>query len=641
MILTTAWTLLALPLASAAFISVFLRKSPKTAGALATLVMGLCFALTCSLIAPYEALKNEGTPVLESSVRWLTAGLFTLNFGVYFNGLTLVMLLVVTGVATLVFLFSTAYMAGDPGTSRYFACLSFFTFSMMGIVLSPNLIQIFIFWELVGLSSYLLIGFWFEKKEACTAAKKAFMTTRVGDAGMMLGLLALSGFMAAGGIGSFDFTVLETALPSLGIPELAMTLIALGLFLGAAGKSAQAPLHVWLPDAMEGPTPVSALIHAATMVAAGIFLLARIFFIFEASPDAMTFIAWTGGLTAFLAALLALVQTDIKKILAYSTVSQLGYMVLALGVSDAQAGILHLTMHAFFKALLFLGAGSLIHAFHSQDIREMGARVLHEGRGSRLYLFKALPVTSLTFLIGTVSLIGLPPFSGFFSKEEVLAAAAHGPAFLFGLALATVLVTAFYNGRLFTIVFLPGGKTSSHASHAEHPLHEGSPAMTVPLILLAVLSVFGSALPIHAWLSSGKEPSHVAPHGLDPLALISVGAALLGFASAALVYWKRSGRLRDALPWLAQPARVLEHKYFLDDIYDRWVCGALEKKARAADLLERYVITEWTINGLGRLARWIGGGLRSFQTGVVQFYALTFLIGALTILFFMTSGWRF
>lgn len=641
MILSTAWTLLALPLLSAAVIAAFFRRSPKAAGMLATAVMTACFLLACSLIHPYEALKGQGTSVLESSVRWLTAGSFTLDFGVYFNGLTLVMLLVVTGVAALVFLFSTAYMAGDPGTSRYFACLSFFTFSMLGIVLSPNLIQIFIFWELVGLSSYLLIGFWFAKKEACDASKKAFMTTRVGDAGMMLGLLGLSGFMASKGIGSFDFTVLAANLPSLGIPAFWMTLIALGLFLGVAGKSAQAPLHVWLPDAMEGPTPVSALIHAATMVAAGIFLLARIFFIFEASPAALTVIAWTGGITAFLAASLALVQTDIKKILAYSTVSQLGYMVLALGLADAEAGIYHLTMHAFFKALLFLGAGSLIHAFHSQDIREMGARVYSEGHGSRFYLFKALPFTSLTFLIGTLALIGVPPLSGFFSKEAVLAAASHGPAPLFVLALTTVFLTAFYNGRLFTIVFLPAKRSSSAGHDHGHLLHESGPAMVLPLLVLAVLSVFGAALPVKSWLAQAGAHAHEVHHGFDSLAWISIATALSGFLLAAILYWGRAGRLRDSVPALSSPGQILERKYFFDEVYDRLVCGGLDRKARAADIVERYVFVEWTVNGLGRITRAFGDQLRRLQTGVVQFYAFTFLIGLTLLVYLFTAAGNF
>lgn len=637
MILTSAWIILGLPLLTAVLISLFLLRSPKAAGILGTAGMLAAFALTCSLIPQYTALQQQGQFVLESSLPWLQAGTLSLDFGVYFNGLSLVMLLVVTGIGTLVFLFSTAYMAGDPGYSRYFACLSFFTFSMLGIVLANNLIQIFIFWELVGLSSYLLIGFWFEKKEACTAAKKAFMTTRVGDAGMILGILGLTGFLAAGNTGSLNFTAVAAALPSLAIPEFWMTLIALGIFLGVVGKSAQVPLHVWLPDAMEGPTPVSALIHAATMVAAGIFLLARVFFIFEASPSALQVIAWTGGITAFLAASLALVQTDIKKILAYSTVSQLGYMVMALGLSNAEAGIFHLTMHAFFKALLFLGAGSLIHAFHSQNIWDMGARV--QAEGGRFYLFKAMPFTSFTFLIGTLALMGIPPLSGFYSKEAILAAASHSSAPLFTLAMITVFLTAFYNGRLFTLVFLPAKRSSAaHDAHA-HPLHEGGPAMVLPLVILAVLSVFGASLPVKEWLAAAPHAPHgAAHHGFDSLAILSLAAAAAGFLLAAGLYFKRTQSLRQSVKVLAAPGKVLDRKYFFDEVYDRVISGGQDKAARYTDVLERYAFVEWTVNGLGRITRSLGDQLRRLQTGIVQFYGFVIVVGVTAILYIFMAG---
>ena len=383
MILTLTWIIFWLPFLMAILLGYGLPKSSKLAGVLGTAAMFTAFLLSCALLPQYDALKHQGQTLLESSLPWIHVGNLTLDFGIYVNGLTLLMLLVVTGIGTLVFLFSTSYMAGDPGYNRYFACLSLFSFSMLGIVLANNLIQIFIFWELVGLSSYLLIGFWYEKTEASTAGKKAFMTTRVGDVGMMLGILGLYGFMASKGVESFNFTVIASHLSSLGISSFWMTLITLGLFLGAVGKSAQVPLHVWLPDAMEGPTPVSALIHAATMVAAGIFMVVRLYFIFEVSPETLRIIAWTGGITAFLAATLALVQTDIKKVLAYSTLSQLGYMVLALGLASPEAGMFHLTTHAFFKALLFLGAGSLIHALHTQDIREMAGMAAEEAVGGQ------------------------------------------------------------------------------------------------------------------------------------------------------------------------------------------------------------------------------------------------------------------
>ena len=633
MILTLTWIIFWLPFLMAILLGYGLPKSSKLAGVLGTAAMFTAFLLSCALLPQYDALKHQGQTLLESSLPWIHVGNLTLDFGIYVNGLTLLMLLVVTGIGTLVFLFSTSYMAGDPGYNRYFACLSLFSFSMLGIVLANILLQIFIFWELVGLSSYLLIGFWYEKTEASTAGKKAFMTTRVGDVGMMLGILGLYGFMASKGVESFNFTVIASHLSSLGISSFWMTLITLGLFLGAVGKSAQVPLHVWLPDAMEGPTPVSALIHAATMVAAGIFMVVRLYFIFEVSPETLRIIAWTGGITAFLAATLALVQTDIKKVLAYSTLSQLGYMVLALGLASPEAGMFHLTTHAFFKALLFLGAGSLIHALHTQDIREMAGKIREEG--GRFQLFKKMPWTSLTFLIGTLALIGIPPLSGFYSKEEILTAASHGPKILFVLSIATVFLTAFYNGRLFTIVFLPASRNSGHSSAAHgHGIHESDFRMLLPLLILAVLTVIGGFLPIRELLNFPSTAEHAVPHGFGTLAMISIATAAAGFLMAVILYVSRSKSLRSAVPFLAAPASVLERKYFFDEAYDLLIQKVQNGLGRLADLLERYLLVEWTLNGLGRLIRTMSDTMRRLQTGVVQFYAFVFTIGVTVIIYF-------
>ena len=391
------------------------------------------------------------------------------------------MLLVVTGVGLMIHVYSYGYMHGDKGFSRFFACLSLFTFSMLGIVFATNFFQMFIFWELVGLSSYLLIGYWFEKPSAADACKKAFITNRIGDFGFLLGIIILWTIL-----GSVQFAELQAAIAQnkAALGALA-SLAGFLIFMGAMGKSAQFPLHVWLPDAMEGPTPVSALIHAATMVAAGVYMLCRVFFLYTATPawpewlsfldgiTALEIIAWIGGITALLAALIAVQQNDIKRILAYSTLSQLGYMVMAVGLSGTTPAMYHLTTHAFFKALLFLGAGSVIHAMHhEQDIWRMGA------------LKERMPKTFWTFLFGTLALAGVWPLSGFYSKDEVLATAGHSNGVLFGIAVFVAVLTTFYMFRLVFVVFYGPGKSDA-ASHA----YESPPVMTVPLIVLAVPTV--------------------------------------------------------------------------------------------------------------------------------------------------------
>ena len=403
---------------------------------------------------------------------WLTIGdRFVLNVGILVDNLTAVMLLVVTGVSTLVHLFSIGYMHGDPRYSRFFAYLSIFSFSMLGLVLSESLFFIYVFWELVGLSSYLLIGFWFEKKSAADACKKAFIVNRVGDFGFLIGTLII--FATCGVLGY------DQVFQAIGGGKLSGTLLTvagIGIFCGAIGKSAQFPLHVWLPDAMEGPTPVSALIHAATMVAAGVYLVGRVYPIF--TPDAFLFIAYIGFITLFIAATIALTQNDIKKVLAYSTISQLGFMIMGLGVGGFTAGLAHLTPHAAFKACLFLGSGSVIHAVHSQDLREMGA------------LRRKMPITFATFLIATLAIAGVPGFSGFFSKDMILAAALEfgmkNPqhCILFFGALFTAGMTAFYMFRLVIMAFF--GEAKDH--HKFDQAHESPPNMWVPLVVLAILS---------------------------------------------------------------------------------------------------------------------------------------------------------
>ena len=441
---------------------------------------------------------------------WLAVGdRFTLNVGILVDNVTAVMLLVVTGVSTLVHLFSIGYMHGDPRYNRFFAYLSIFSFSMLGLVLSESFFFIYIFWELVGLSSYLLIGFWFEKKSAADAGKKAFITTHIGDVGFLIGNMII--FVTCG---VFGYDEVFQAIGQGKLSGTLLTIAGIGVFCGAIGKSAQFPLHVWLPDAMEGPTPVSALIHAATMVAAGVYLVGRVYPMF--TPDAFLFIAYIGFITLFIAATIALTQNDIKKVLAYSTVSQLGYMIMGLGVGGYTAGLAHLATHAAFKACLFLGSGSVIHAVHSQDVREMGG------------LRKKMPITFVTFVIATLAIAGVPGFSGFFSKDMILAAALEfgmkNPAHyvLFFGALFTAGMTAFYMFRLVIMTFLGEPKDHHKFDHA----HESPPNMWVPLVVLAIFSFsfwFKSPFVEKGWFQTLiAKPATVANIAKAPVAPASM-----------------------------------------------------------------------------------------------------------------------
>ncbi len=631
-----AWSILWIPFLVAALIMFCFLSKARTAGFLATLGMFTCFFLSLWLYLEFPGLKAQGLMPIESSLPWIAVGNLKMEFGILLNGLTLLMLLIVTGVGSLIFLYSTSYMGKDESYGRYFACLSFFAFSMLGIVLSNNFIQIFIFWELVGLSSYLLIGFWLEKPEASTAGKKAFLTTRVGDVGMMLGILLLFGFLAKQGLGTFNFLEIQEHLAKLNISSRAMTFLTFLIFLGVVGKSAQVPLHVWLPDAMEGPTPVSALIHAATMVAAGVFLIARLFFLFLYSPQTLQIIAWTGVLTAFLAATVALVQNDIKKVLAYSTLSQLGYMVMALGLRSSEAGMFHLTTHAFFKALLFLGAGSLIHSLHTQNIWEMP-------QTAKASLLQKMPVTSLTFFIGTLALMGIPPLSGYFSKEEILTMASVGPPLIFFLALATVFLTAFYMGRVLTLVFFGGSpftRTSPPISPRagkleKNEIHEADFWMLLPLILLAILSVIGGYLPIREML-----PDRSLFEESRKLSQLSIALAAGGFLLSFFIYRVLPKSVSRALENLVTfPKFILLKKYFFDDLYDWLIRNVQDKIAHLSDAFERWVIVKTAVNGTAYTTRSAGDLLRRLQSGMVQFYALLFTTG-MTVFILIFIFWK-
>jgi NADH-quinone oxidoreductase subunit L len=500
--------------------------------------------------------------------------------------------------------------------------MSLFTFSMLGIVLANNFLQLFIFWELVGMSSYLLIGFWFEKASAADAAKKAFLTNRLGDFGFMLGIL-----MVFGVIGSLNFaTIQEQLVANPAVLGGAATLTGLLIFCGAMGKSAQFPLHVWLPDAMEGPTPVSALIHAATMVAAGVYMISRVFFIF--TPDALAAIAWIGGFTALLAALIAVQQNDIKRILAYSTLSQLGYMVMAVGLGGPAPAMFHLATHAFFKALLFLGAGSVIHAMHhEQDIWRMGA------------LRKKMPVTFWTFMVGTLALAGVWPLSGFFSKDAILATAQHHSLTLFILGVAVAGLTTFYMFRLVFVAFL-GSERTPAAGHA----HESPGVMVWPLRILALLSIVGGLIGIEALLGGMFKLATEAPHALlgqmfypfqhAPVAAFS---GLAAFALGLFAAWKLYANTQtDPLPEkLGALSRAMANRFYFDEMYEATVIRIHEAIATISDWIDRWIVEGLCIGLVRGGTDLTGRALRLVQTGNLQTYAFLLVLGVAVVLWFV------
>ena len=583
---TAAWLILLLPLFSAVVIGLGAFRSRKASAVISVGAVTGSFLLTLLLVAAGGK--------LDPSVAWLAIEGLEIDIGLQIDSLSKLMLCVVTGVGGLIHIFSLGYMKEDRDFSRYFAFLSLFIFSMLGIVLADNFVMMFIFWELVGVSSYLLIGFWFEKPSAADAAKKAFLTNRIGDFGFLIGIL-----MVWAAMGSVNFAAIESKLATgtAAITGLAGFLI----FCGAMGKSAQAPLHVWLPDAMEGPTPVSALIHAATMVAAGVYMLCRVFFLIEGTW-AMEAIAWIGGLTSLLAALMAVQQDDIKRILAYSTLSQLGYMVMAVGLGSPDAAMFHLTTHASFKALLFLGAGSVIVALHhEQDIWRMGG------------LRERMPKTYWTFLIGTMALCGVPLFSGFFSKEAILDVALENNILLFLVAVFVALLTAFYMTRLFVVAFM-GEPRSSHAEHAK----ESPAVMTVPLLVLAVPSVIAGYFNAHA---------------PNPLVLAaSLVVLVFGMLVANTVY---SGAKVDPFPAkFGRLAKALRNRFWFDEIYQWLIDNVQENLAKLADAIDRWVIAGLLVRGVHGTTELAGRVLRLAQTGNLQTYAFWFAAGMAVLLVF-------
>lgn len=589
-------------------------------------------AFVLSLFAFFEVATTG--PIHATWYTWLTSGNLDIRIGISIDRLTAAMLLLVTIVSSLVHIYTIGYMHGEPGYARFFAYIALFTFSMLMLVMADNLLQLFVFWEAVGLCSYLLIGHWFERPSACAAATKAFIVNRVGDFGFILGL-----FMVWSYTGSLSYAVIFDKAKELGGVTLnflapfggswdvsVMTLICLLLFTGAVGKSAQFPLHVWLPDAMEGPTPISALIHAATMVTAGVFMVARLSPLYDLSATALTAVAVTGGLTMVLGASIALTQTDIKRVVAYSTVSQLGYMVMACGLGAYAAGMYHLLTHGAFKALLFLGCGSVIIALHhEQDMRHMGG------------LKEKLPVTYWTFVIGSLALAGFPLTAGFFSKDDLLVSAWSAGPLGQVLAVAGVLtagLTAFYSFRLVFVTFWGSSRVDPH--HAGH-VHEPSSTMTVPLMVLALLSIITGYLGIPGFLapvfSSGSEAA--LHHEGSAGSVIMAGATLVGLLGIGAAYYVYV--VNPSLPdQLVRRWRSLYdlslHKWYFDELYDRSFVRPTFSLAQGLWKRIDVNVIDAAVNGVARAVAWGGWFLRLTQSGQIQHYALGMALGTVIIL---------
>jgi NADH-quinone oxidoreductase subunit L len=588
------WIILLTPLLGAAVITLFTLRWKAVSSFISVAAVLVSFACSCLIFAQ----SNPAT----AEFNWIDiAGVFKVPLGLTLDQLSKTMLIVVSGVGATIHIYSLGYMRDDEGKSRYFAALSLFMFAMLGIVLANNFVMLFIFWELVGFTSYVLIGHWFYRDAAADAANKAFITTRIGDFGFMIGILMV--WMATGSIVFSEIAPRMTALA--GQPDF-VTIAALLIFCGAVGKSAQFPLHVWLPDAMEGPTPISALIHAATMVAAGVYMLVRVAFVIQASQSALLVVAWIGTITAAMAALIATQQNDIKRILAYSTLSQLGYMMMAVGLASNDAAMFHLFTHAFFKALLFLGAGSIIVMLHhEQDIWKMGG------------LFRKLPITFVTFTVGALALIGCPPFSGFFSKDAILALAYERNPPIFIVGLLTAFLTAFYVVRLLVIVFF-GDSRSEVARHGkESPL-----VMTGPLIVLAIFAALGGfgffarnflALPIE------KETAFSVP-------ALALGALIAGSGLAIVVYRNRTREPIDI--------EVLRHKFYFDEFYAWLINWTQQLLAGICAFFDRWIIDTGAVDGGSRGTLGIGALLRLIQVGNLQAYAFLFGLGVIAVIYF-------
>ena len=668
------WSIFLLPLGSFVFAALvvrpFFNRFSLVSGlaTIAALGTALGFSIwTLRSVILEDELKFE-------PVEWLEVGGATIDFGLLVDPLTALMLVVVTGVSLLVQIYSLGYMNGDASFSRYYAYMSLFTAAMLGLVLASNIIQLYVFWELVGVSSYLLIGFWHERPAAAAAAKKAFIITRIGDVGFLIAILYLftqSDNFAAAGLNAFHIPdIWEAARPEAAAGAIlggaALTWLALGIFAGAAGKSGQFPLHTWLPDAMEGPTPVSALIHAATMVAAGVFLVARFFPVFEHSADAMTVVALVGAFTAVFAASMGLVMNDIKRVMAYSTISQLGYMMAALGLGLYAPAIFHLVTHAAFKALLFLGAGSVNHATGTFDMRYMGG------------LRKVMPATYILVLVAGLSLVGIIPLAGFWSKDEILLGAWNGTGLVdnwvnkvtFSALIGGVIVTAFYTIRMIILTFhgeFRGGiekeladraqsqpdAEAPHGGHGGLNLHESPFVMVLPMLVLGVIAVLVGYLANPQWTEEIGIPRHwitgFLGDGLSAalgavghaetldfsrwMATISTVAALSGIGLALLLYLRRKDQRADPLAKVKPVHTLLSQKYYMDILYENLVVrkGFYKVIAGTTDWIDSNIVDR-AVDTIGWFFRNIGTAIGKFQTGQVQTYATGVAFGVMAII---------
>ncbi len=618
------WLILLLPIASfvinSLIIRPFVRKESRVAGYIT--ITAIAGSLALSIWALKEVMVAPNHVLELPDITWLVlSNGFTIHLGVLMDSLTAVMLIVVTLVSLMVQIYSQGYMHGDPGYTRYFTFMSLFTASMLGVVLSDSLLMVFVFWEMVGLCSYLLIGFWFHKPSAANAAKKAFIVTRFGDFGFLAAILLLYA-----NTGTFDIAQLHGLAIAGTLAGTTLTLAAIGIFAGAAGKSAQFPLHVWLPDAMEGPTPVSALIHAATMVAAGVFLVARTFPLFEHSVEALTTVAIIGGVTAIFAASMGLVMTDIKRVLAYSTISQLGYMMLGLGAGGVAIGIFHLFNHAFFKALLFLGAGSVNHSTGTFDMREMGG------------LRKFMPWTYATFVIGSLSLAGIWPLSGFWSKDEILIESMHNQPILFILAMITVFMTAFYMFRVIFMTF--GGEYRGGGPESHGKPHESPSVMVTPMVILAILAVVSGLWNVTGQFGALMGHGHtkgiiegffgIFASPLPWLSLILAGAGILLAYAIYSAKWLSAERIGSFFKPLYT---LFIRKYWMDELYEdiivrKDLIGGL---FAGFQLIDTNVI-DGVVNGVANTAMASGKAIRRAYTGQLQLYGLFIGIGILAII---------
>ncbi|MGZ6544622.1 MAG: NADH-quinone oxidoreductase subunit L [Actinomycetota bacterium] len=616
------WLIPALPLLGAALNLFVGKRLGRSAGIVASVLVAASFAVSLAVVGSLLGLGAQERVQTQQLFEWIHVGSFSVGATLRLDPLSATMILVVTGIGLLIHIYAVGYMRDDPRYGRFFAYMNLFVFFMLMLVLGQNLLVLYLGWEGVGLCSYLLIGFWFEKTENANAAKKAFVTTRIGDTAMLIGLALI-----AVKFGTLDYTVIFGTAGST-LTKSAATAIALLLFAGAIGKSAQVPLHVWLPDAMAGPTPVSALIHAATMVTAGVYLVLRMHVIFEISGVALTVVAVVGVVTMLFAGTCAFGQDDIKRVLAYSTISQLGFMFIAAGLRAYSIALFMLVAHAFYKALMFLGAGSVMHGMHDHtDMKQMGG------------LLRRMPVTGVTFVVGALALAGVYPLSGFFAKDEILEVANNtGHTWLFILGVVGALISALYIGRLVFLTFF-GRPRSEEAEHA----HESSPVMTIPLVLLAIGAALAGLLDLtlHGVLSTFVEPVLGAvPEGSAGIAYgaivaISSSMVVIGVLTTWFVYG--SGNI----DWLAlrvrlQPAqRVLEHGWYVDNYYS----ALLVTPGKAVAAWLAYVfdtrVIDGVVNGIGASVRALARSGRRLQTGLVRTYALAFLAGAICLLVYV------